>query len=160
MALPVLKGNEIPSAVAVAIRSKIPKQDLTNIYKDKPRQDFEYCSLYIDVVNSEQEREMRRRGQRTVFLDLRLHPKRDQSTAQSWCREMAERIIDATDTIEVFGLPLRCRDMNFYYVEKEQVMHIFLVYAFKTLRTIPGWTPGPYMEELDRNERLKYGKDD
>lgn len=159
MALDFIAGNDVVSAVTKAIRTAIPKQDLPSIYKDKPRQDFQYCSLFVDVINSEQEREMRLRGQRTVFLDMRLHPHRDQDNAQSWCRDMTERILDATDTIEFKGSILRARDTNFYYLEKEQVMHIFVVYAFKTLRVVGGSKPDPYLEELEHHEHLKYGKE-
>lgn len=154
-----LEGNDLVSAIAVAIRAGIPKDDLPYIYKDKPRQNFKYCSLYIDVVNSEQSLEMRRRGQRTDIIDLRLHPLRDQDTAQSWCRSMAEKIQFIIERFDFMGRPIRARLIDCQYLEDEQIMHILAVYSYKTLRVNPNFKPSLFMEDLDVNEELKYGKE-
>lgn len=154
-------GTELCSSVAKAVRSRISVEELPYIYKDKPRQNFQYCSLYIDVLNLEQQKQMRNTYNRTAFLDLRLHPLRNQDDAQTWCRNMAERIIDATARIEFKGSLIACPLSETYYIEKnnEQVQHIILVYPYRAIRLDNDLNDLKYMEILDDYYTINYGEE-
>lgn len=152
-----IEGNDLVSAVARAVRASIPERELM-IYKDKPRQNFKDCSIYIDVLNFEQQKEMRKRYGSTEFLDLRLHPQRDYALAQSWCRAMNLRVQDAVQEIDFHGSKLTCKTYESYYIESEQVQHIILVYKYKTIRLPTIRKPKIFMETLEVEETLKYGE--
>lgn len=160
MAYDWIIGTELCSSIATQIRAEIPKEDLPYIFKDKPRQDFKYCSLYIDVLNFEQVKQMRNTYNRTVFIDCRLHPERDMENAQTWCRNMAERILAATARVMFKGRLIPCTISETYYLEKEQVHHIILVFPYRAM-LLPGEVPPDiFMETLDEEITItEYGKE-
>lgn len=159
MALDFIRGNDLISAVAVQLRAAFTQKELPAIYKDKPRQNFIYPSVHIDLISQEQQKEMRHRGHRAVFLDLRIHPQRNQDTAQSWCRDVAEKMMDVLAGLWFKGTLMHSSLMDTYYVEKDQVQHLLIAYNFKTLRVKEPVEDPVYLETLKHSETIKYGKE-
>lgn len=145
-----LKGNEVVSAIATILSTNFIPSDISAVYVDTPMQNTKKPFAFIHQINSDHENEMRNRARWVFLIDIRIHPKDRQTNTQVWARELAVKMIEHLNVIEVSGQAVRSRSLEFRV--EDNVLHFIIGYAFGVIYHEGG---GPNMEDLTYGQNIK-----
>lgn len=145
-----IDGTEIVSAVAIKLREHFTTSEIPNIYKDKPVQGMEKPCLFIQIVNDQSVRYTKNSFMRSYMIDVRFHPKDDDNMKDTTCSRISTSILDAVNTVNVSGLPVKAYEMNCRI--EEEVLHCITTYRFKANEIEESLTK---MKNLDLTEGVK-----
>lgn len=152
----VLQGNEVVSAIALNISQAIDRgeissiTEITNLYKDTPIQGMIKPCAFIDSIFSSHTPEIRDYAIRRYIVDVRCHPKDDQTGIQTWARILANKLISCVDKIYISNQQVRTKDIEWNVTDN--VLHVICSYTFRVLREGDDY---PDMETLTHSERTK-----
>lgn len=146
----VLGGEDVVSAVSKNVRQRFSKERIKAIYKELPQQNIQKPYAFIHQINAQHQNEMRNRANWNFMLDIRVHPQDNQTDIQSWAREIALDLIEATNIITVSGQAVKARSIE--YKVEDKVLHFIVSYSFKVLHIEDDV---PDMQNLLYGEHLK-----
>ena len=144
-----LQVDSVVSAIATKVYNSFTRQQIANIYKNKPVQGMVTPCAFIHEINVSQSNELGLRGNRHYILDVRVHPPQREDNINTWCRNIAEKMRSVLNIITVAGLPLKSNSME--YTIEDNVLHCIVTYSFKTVQKIEAIK----MKDLDYTERVK-----
>ena len=127
-----LTGEEVVSAISKNIRCYFSDEEIKAIYKNSPQQNIQKPYAFIHQISSDHKNEMRNRASWSFMLDIRVHPRDNQTNIQSWSRSIATRLIEAINIITVSGQAVKARSIE-HRVE-DKVLHIIVSYSFRVIR--------------------------
>lgn len=146
----VLSGEDVVSAVSINVRRRFSKDRIKAIYKELPQQNIQKPYAFIHQISAQHQNEMRNRANWTFMLDIRVHPQDFQTDIQSWGREIALDLIEATNIITVSGQAVKARSIE--YKVQDGVLHFIVSYSYKVLRVEDD---APDMQTMLYGEHLK-----
>lgn len=148
-----LTGQEIISILATQLRVAFSTTEIVKIYKNKPLQNVNPPYIVLSTINAVETKELRGRGEKVYIIDIRIHPKVNESI-YTWGITMAEKVIEAISYITIDELQVKT-----YSVESnitDDVLHVIVNYSFKIrYRDITGEPEYDTMEELIHTEGVK-----
>lgn len=147
-----LSATEIVSQVSLKLVNGF-RDEITTVYKDTPISGMVKPCFFIQQLNTVHRSELRNRGDRRYFLDVRAHPKDDEDNKQTWCNTVGDKLFSVLDSIEVSEQRVKSSTMRFEIIDN--VLHFFVEYSFKVAQTEE---PNVKMRTLDTNEYVDYGK--
>lgn len=146
----VLGGEDVVSAVSINVRRRFSKERIKAIYKNLPQQNIQKPYAFIHQISAQHQNEMRNRANWTFMLDIRVHPKDNQTDIQSWAREIALDLIESINIITVSGQAVKARSIE--YKVEDNVLHCIVSYSYKVLHLEDDV---PDMQNLLYGEHLK-----
>ena len=146
----VLGGEDVVSAVCINVRQRFSKEKIKAIYKNLPQQNIQKPYAFIHQINAQHENQMRNSANWTFMLDIRVHPKDNQTDVQSWAREIALNLIEAINIITVSGQAVKARSIE--YKVEDEVLHFIVSYSYRVIHTEDS---APDMQNLLYGEHLK-----
>lgn len=145
-----LTGEDVVSAVSRQVRATFSKDAIKAIYKDLPQQNIQKPYAFIHQVNATHTNQLRNTGMWGFIIDIRVHPKDEQTNVQTWAREIALRMIEAVNIITIDGKPVKSTSLE--YKVEDNVLHVISSYSFRVVQVED---KGPNMETMTYGERVK-----
>ncbi|NOU68386.1 hypothetical protein GC096_30630 [Paenibacillus sp. LMG 31461] len=100
------------------------------IYTEQVKQGFVQPAFFVMQLNSGQKKELNNRSFRSLLFNVHYFPNEDSLTKKSDCREMAERLYEALQFINVGG-PVRATNLKYEIID--EVLHFFLSFGVHLL---------------------------
>lgn len=145
-----LTGLEVVSSISQNIYNSFSREDIANIYKDKPTQGMIKPCAFIHQIEASHTKEMRNRGSMTFNIDVRVHPKDGEQDIHSWGSRIGLRMTDALMGVTVSGQ--KVRPQNIRWTVQEDVLHVITSYDMKVISIEDSQ---PLMADLYNTERVK-----
>lgn len=127
--------TEVVSQISEKINKCFNKDEIKAVWKNTPIQNAEKPYIYIQQLNTTHVKELRQRGERSYFMNIRAHPSDDEQYKQTWCNIIGDKLFETLDTINIGGMPVYGRNMRFEIVDN--VLHFFVTYRFKVYKPDP-----------------------
>lgn len=127
----VLGSEDVVSAVCRNIRDRFSKERIKAIYKNLPQQNIQKPYAFIHQIDAQHQNEMRNRANWSFMIDVRVHPKDEQTDVQSWAREIAVDLTKTINTITISGQAVKARSIE--YKVEEGVLHFIVSYSYKVV---------------------------
>lgn len=166
-----IKGESIKSAIALKLRSGFAYTDndtppsivYPNIYKEKIVQGMKKPAFFIWVMEVSQEKKLGNNYERFYQMNIRYHPKEDDTTTYETLADIGNKLMEVLLTIDVpidlgekdlegrpvEGLkPVRGSQMDFTI--QDDVLQFFVTYKIDIKLY---QEKGPDMETLDINNK-------
>lgn len=145
-----LTGQEVVSEIATRLRARFSKNQIAEIYKDKPVQSMTTPCIFIHSVETTHIAQMRGYAQWDFIIDIRCHPSKMRTNIHTWARGLAVMILDTIETINILNQPVKAKDVS-WRVEDE-VLHVLVNYGFRVRKATEDI---PDMQTLTYGERIK-----
>lgn len=129
MGVIAIDGTEIVSATALKIRAGFSESEIVNVYKDIPTQGMVKPCVFIQIVTDDSNRLTKNSFMRSYILDIRYHPADDNNMKDTTCSQIATKMLDYVNTINVSGLPVKAQEMQCKV--QDEVLHCIITYRFK-----------------------------
>lgn len=143
-------NENVISAVATAIRSKVSTSEIAEIYKDTPVQQVVRPYIFIDAIQSEETPMMGDYSMWNFIVDVRCHPTDNHTMKQTWGRNLALKLLRALSRITVASQRVKARRIEWHM--EEDVLHILCSYSFRVFWQEP---MAPFMETMTYGEAVK-----
>lgn len=145
----IIIGGEIVSAIAIALRASFNTTELAAIYKNKNQQDFATPCAFIHQINRTHRNLMRGRGERSVIIDVRVHPSKTETKVDAWADVFGDKVANALNKIRVDQLILKTSNLE--TVVEDDVLHVIASYSFMVKEVA---LTEDQMQELNIEERV------
>lgn len=145
-----LTGDEVISAVSLNIRSMFSEAEMQAIYKNLPQQNIKKPYAFIHLLDANHKNEMRNRANWSFMLDVRVHPKDNETEFDTWARLVAVKLINAINVITVSEQSVKSSSIE--YKPEDNVLHFIVSYAFKVVRVE---CAAPDMQNLTYGQHTK-----
>lgn len=144
-----LTGKAILDSIAISLATDISVNDIKVIYINKAVQSMQTPCAFLHLLNVDHTPEMRNRAQRDYMVDIRVHPPANSTEVQTWLFNLAEKICQSIESIELSG-PTRSRSVKWNITD--DVLHVIATYQFKVYHSIPDTSV--LMQQLNYIERV------
>lgn len=123
--------NDIVTGISQKLDSEFGERYI--IYSEGIKQDLEEPCFFIDVLTSNQEKQMRRAYKKTIDCDIHYFSDKEDNI-NSDCLEIAGKLYQALEYIEVYGQKYRALKMKHEVVD--DVLHFMLQFNYNILEII------------------------
>lgn len=123
--------NDIVTGISQKLDSEFG--ETYTIYSEGIKQDLEEPCFFIDVLASNQEKQMRRAYKKTIDFDIHYFSDKEDNI-NSDCLEIADKLYQALEYIEVYGQKYRALKMKHEVVDN--VLHFMLQFNYNILEII------------------------
>ncbi|WP_125153101.1 phage tail terminator family protein [Clostridium rectalis] len=131
--------NDLKIGINQALDEEFPN---ITIYNEKIEQDFEEPCFFIKVLSSAQDKELDIRYKKNILFDI--HYFSDKEDINSDCLDMADRLYDVLEYVQVNDNLYRSTDMTHEVIDG--VLHFMLRFNYYVLKQI---------EEAPKMNKLK-----
>lgn len=138
-----LTGDVVISAIAVNIRNAFTTAEIAKLYKDTPMQNISKPYAFLHQINADHVNGLKEKGRWTFLVDVRVHPKDDQTDVHTWGRTVATKLVDTLNVITISNQYVKSSSME-WRVE-EGVLHFIVGYSFGVVKVL---AQTPSMNEL------------
>lgn len=145
-----LTGQEVVSQLATRLRARFSKDEIVEIYKDKPAQSAKTPYIFIHQLEAAHTPQMRGYARWDFPLDIRCHPDKMRTNIHTWGRHLAVQIIDVVKELTISNQAVKASTIS-WRVE-DGVLHVLVNYGFRVIEVRDS---APDMNTLTYGERIK-----
>ncbi|MTI56155.1 phage tail terminator family protein [Geosporobacter ferrireducens] len=121
-----------------------------SIYGEEIKQGFEEPCFFVKVLSDAISKEFNRRYRKDVFFDIHYFSNKEKVNED--CHDIAERLYEALDYIQVGSSLLRSKNKRYEIVDR--VLHFFLEFDTHMFKAQP---QVPYMQTLKEEAKIRNG---
>lgn len=128
-----LDGQEVISALSMAIRAAFTTTEIVKLYKDTPEQGMQKPCVFLRSISFDPKTEMSNRSRWNYIIEIRCHPADGSTEVETWARGMAVRLLGVISSIRVSGQVVKATAIN--CTTQGGVLQLIANYSFGVLKT-------------------------